>query len=338
MSVTQKDIAELAGVSYATVSRVINSPDSVKPRLAAKVYRAMHELGVEVENSGVTEQKRNSVLVVVDDFTYSLFSLLISGVSEALNEANLSMVLCNSKGEISVEKKYIENACREGYVGIIFVTANDTDEYHKMLEDISIPVVMLNRRLDSLNYDSVQLSHFDTAITAVHTLQKMGHRRIAFLTTEAESTNTRAEKIGFINALFETGISFSEAETHIYTAPLSYEGGSRFAEEFVSEKMDYTALYLIASEHCTGFVSRYQQLGYSIPDNLSIIVLNKVPFLIGSSITITTLEQPAEEMGKKSVELLLRRVQKPNSDKTNVQYNSVLKEGTSIKRLENLVY
>ena len=107
MQITQKEIAKYAGVSCATVSRIMNSPELVKPYLANKVYKAMHELGVEVDGASLSEEKRNSVLVVVSDFSYSLYASLISGVSKALNENHLSMVLCSSDGNIEIEHEYV---------------------------------------------------------------------------------------------------------------------------------------------------------------------------------------------------------------------------------------
>lgn len=333
MQITQKEIAKYAGVSCATVSRIMNSPELVKPYLANKVYKAMHELGVEVDGASLSEEKRSSVLVVVSDFSYSLYASLISGVSKALNENHLSMVLCSSDGNIEIEHEYVMMACREGYVGIIFVTALDTPEYLKMMDNISIPVVMLNRKIDGLNYDSVQLAHFDCAQTAVHYLHKMGHNRIALLTTDIESTNTRDEKIGFMNALANSGLSFAEAEKSVFFEPNTYAGGSDFANRFVHEGLDFTALYLMSSEQCTGFVAKFQQLGKQIPADLSLLVLNRVPILLGSGISITTLDQPSEEMGMKAVELLLKRSANPKSDHTNVQFSATLEAGSSIKVL-----
>ncbi len=333
MQVTQKEIAGHAGVSRATVSRVFNNPDIVKPHLVNKVYKAMHELGVELNGNEISEDKRNNVLVVVKDFTYSLFASLISGVAEALNRERLTMVLCNSNGNIDIEKEYVMMACREGYVGIIFVTALDTPEYRNMLSEISIPVVMLNRKIDGINYDSVQLAHFDSAQTAVRYLQKMGHQRIALLTTKTESTNTRDEKVGFMNALVESGLSFAQAEKSVFYEDMTYADGANFANKFVREGYDFTALYILSSEQCVGFVARFQQLGKKIPDDLSLIALNRVPMLLETGTSITTLDQPSEEMGMKAVELLLKRAANHNIGHTNVQYSATLQEGFSIRKI-----
>ena len=161
----------------------------------------------------------------------------------------------------------------------------------------------------------------------------MGHNRIALLTTDIESTNTRDEKIGFMNALANSGLSFAEAEKSVFFEPNTYAGGSDFANRFVHEGLDFTALYLMSSEQCTGFVAKFQQLGKQIPADLSLLVLNRVPILLGSGISITTLDQPSEEMGMKAVELLLKRSANPKSDHTNVQFSATLEAGSSIKVL-----
>ncbi len=207
-----------------------------------------------------------------------------------------------------------------------------------MMNEISIPVVMLNRKIDGLNYDSVQLAHFDSAQVAVGKLEKMGHRRIALLTTDIESTNTIDEKAGFINAIVKLGFSYHKAESSIFYEPNTYQGGRAFAEKFVEEALDFTAVYFLSSEHCTGFVSRFQQFGKRIPDDLSIIALNKVPMLLGSNVALTTIEQPTNEMGRKAVELLLKRNEKPDRDFINIQYGAVLKEGSSINKVYPYLY
>lgn len=147
------------------------------------------------------------------------------------------------------------------------------------------------------------------------------------------STNTRDEKIGFMNALANSGLSFAEAEKSVFFEPNTYAGGSDFANRFVHEGLDFTALYLMSSEQCTGFVAKFQQLGKQIPADLSLLVLNRVPILLGSGISITTLDQPSEEMGMKAVELLLNRSANPKTDHTNVQFSATLKAGSSIKVL-----
>lgn len=202
-----------------------------------------------------------------------------------------------------------------------------------MLSEISIPVVMLNRKIDGINYDSVQLAHFDSAQTAVRYLQKMGHQRIALLTTKTESTNTRDEKVGFMNALVESGLSFAQAEKSVFYEDMTYADGANFANKFVREGYDFTALYILSSEQCVGFVARFQQLGKKIPDDLSLIALNRVPMLLETGTSITTLDQPSEEMGMKAVELLLKRAANHNTGYTNVQYSATLQEGFSTRKI-----
>ena len=193
MAVTQKEIARRAGVSCATVSRVIRNPAAVRHQLTSQVYAAMRELGVEIKGGELAEEARNNILVVVSDFTYSLYGEFVAGIAGIAAEKGINLVLCNSGGDLSIERASVHNACRGGYAGIIFITAEDTTEYREMVSQATIPVVFLNRKIEGLDYDSVLLAHFETARIAVRHLLEQGHRKIAMLSTDTDSTNTRAE-------------------------------------------------------------------------------------------------------------------------------------------------
>ena len=322
--VTQKEIATQAGVSCATVSRVIRNPQAVRPRLANKVLTVMREMGLEIKGSDLMPEQCINILVVVNDFTYSLYGDFISGISEMTNEKGLNLVLCNSQGDFSVEKKAVSDACRGGYIGIIFVTAEDTLEYREMLSQISIPIVFLNRKIEGLDYDSVLLSHFETARIAIRHLQDMGHRKIAMLSTDSESTNTRAEKAGFIDALLQSGIPYSTAETSIFRYPNTYQGGFHFARRFCSEEMDYTGLYIISSEQTAGFICNTIRRQNRRLKQLQILALNRSPSIVENDPHLLIMVQPVKEMGRKAVEVLLERMREPQRDRMNVQYNALI--------------
>ena len=324
MAITQKEIAARAGVSCATVSRVVRNPQAVRPHLANQVLAVMREMGLEIKGTDLVPEQCIHILVVVNDFTYSLYGGFISGIAEMTNEKGLNLVLCNSQGDISVEKDAVSAACRGGYIGIIFVTAEDTPEYREMLGHISIPIVFLNRKIEGLDYDSVLLSHFETARIATRHLQDMGHRKIAMLSTDSESTNTRAEKAGFIDALLQSGVPYSVAESSIFHYPNTYQGGFHFAQRFCSEGMEYTGLYIISSEQTAGFICNAMRRQNRLLKQLQVLALNRSPSIVENDPRLLTMVQPVKEMGRKAVEVLLERMNEPRRDRMNVLYNALI--------------
>ncbi|MBS6865714.1 MAG: LacI family DNA-binding transcriptional regulator [Oscillospiraceae bacterium] len=329
MSITQKQIAQKAGVSCATVSRVLRSPSSVRRQLSSQVYAAMRELGVKAQSGELLEETRNDILVVVNDFTYSLYGEFITGISNIAAEKGMSITLCNSCGNLSVERNAVNNACRGGYVGIIFVTAEDTTEYREMVAQATIPIVFLNRKIEGLDYDSVLLSHFETARIAVRRLLEEGHQKIAMLSTDIDSTNTRAEKAGFIDALLESGVPYTAAHSGIFYYPNTYRGGYDFACRFNLEKLDYSALYVISSEQTVGLIWNSIQEPKGKFSEVKILALNRSKVLLGQYPNLITMEQPVQEMGRKAVEVLLERAAAPNRDRMNVQYNALFEKKPS---------
>jgi len=324
MPITQKEIAARAGVSCATVSRVIHDPKAVRPPLANKVLAVMRELGLEIKGTDLVPEQCINILVVVNDFTYSLYGGFIAGISELTNERGLNLVLCNSQGDLAIERNAVSAACRGGYIGIIFVTVEDTPQYREMLGHISIPIVFLNRKIEGLDYDSVLLSHFETARVAIGHLQDMGCQKIAMLSTDSESTNTRAEKAGFVDALLQSGVPYSVAESSIFYYPNTYQGGFQFAQRYCREEMDYTGLYIISSEQTAGFICNAMRRQNRLLKRLQILALNRSPSIVESDPNLLTMVQPVKEMGRKAVEVLLERMNEPQRERMNVLYNALI--------------
>ena len=328
--VHQKDIAERAGVSYATVSRVLRSPEKVRPQLTELVHQAMRELGLEVEGGELREARRAyNVLVIVNDLAYSLYSSFLTGIAQNCNERGLSMVICNSGGDIAVEKKAIDTAVRGSYVGVIFMTAEDTQPYRDMIREITIPVVFLNRKIDGMDYDSVLLAHFETAQQAIRSLLKAGHRRIAMLSPDKDTTNVRAERAGYIDALLQSGtVTYPQAEQRIFYLPNSYEGGRQFAKRYTMERMKLDALYVISSEQSIGLINGFLEFMGRMPHELYLLILNRSPVLPGYLPKLAVMEQPVTEMGRRAVDVLMERAAHPDREPMNILFNAIIPEKT----------
>lgn len=323
MQLSQKEIAARAGVSCATVSRVLNAPEKVRPQLANQVYKTMQEMGVEINGSEIRQvQQAHNVLVVVSDMAYSLYSSFLVGISQKCNAQGLDMVVCNSARDLSIEQRAIDTACRGGYVGIIFVTAENTQQYRDMVRQIRIPVVFLNRKIEGTDHDSVLLSHFETACLAVHRLLERGHRHIAMLSTTEESINTRSEKAGYVDTLLRSGlVTYPQAESSIFYHPNSYQGGQEFAGRYLEERMKYDAVYMISSEQAVGVIDGFLGRLGSVPPKLTLMILNRNPTMPNYLSNVIIMEQPVLEMGRKAVEVLLERAAQPERERMDILYN-----------------
>lgn len=323
MSATQKEIAAAAGVSCATVSRLMRTPEMVRPQLASRVYQAMRDLGLEISGTEIRQiRQANNILAVVNDMSYSLYSSFLVGISQMCNTKSLNMVVCNSGGDLAVEQRAVDTACRGGYVGIIFLTADSTLPYKDMISRIQIPVVFLNRKIEGTEHDSILLSHFETACLAVTRLLREGHRHIAMLSTSAESINTRSEKAGYIDTLLRSGlVSYPEAERSIFYHDNTYAGGLEFARRYREERMKYDALYVISSEQAVGLIDGFLQMSGSLPPNLTLLVLNRNPTMPTHLSQVIIMEQPVLEMGRKAVEVLLERAAQPDRERMDILYN-----------------
>ena len=160
--VTQKQIAEMAGVSFATVSRALTHSAKVRPDTLQRIRSAMQALGVNNCDDFFLGRSTLSkmVLVIVGDIATEFFANIVIGISDVLSAQGYSMVLCNSRYDSKVEMERLQSAQDCGYAGIIMITAMETHELVTFLQSAAIPIVLVNRYIRTLDIDVVRIDNY----------------------------------------------------------------------------------------------------------------------------------------------------------------------------------
>ena len=181
--VTQKQIAEMAGVSFATVSRALTHSAKVRPDTLQRIRSAMQALGVNNCDDFFLGRSTLSkmVLVIVGDIATEFFANIVIGISDVLSAQGYSMVLCNSRYDSKVEMERLQSAQDCGYAGIIMITAMETHELVTFLQSAAIPIVLVNRYIRTLDIDVVRIDNYRGGYMAAQYLLEKGHRHIAHL-------------------------------------------------------------------------------------------------------------------------------------------------------------
>ncbi len=329
--ISQRLIAQKAGVSYATVSRALTHSARVSPETMQRIRRAMDELGIEhIEDMFLGRNASSSlVLVVVGDISKEFYANIIIGLSSVLSRHRYNIVLCNSNYDAAVEMEAIQRAQEERYAGIVMITVTESRELVAFLQNTDIPVILVNRYIRSLDLDVVRIDNYRGGYLAAQHLIENGHRRIAHLAGPRNSATAEDRLRGFRHAMIDSDLPMEDS--WVIFGDLSRECGKSFAA-FLAEK-DFTAAYIGNDYMAAGAVHQLLKLGRRIPEDISIICFDDSPLVNEDGLNITCLSCDPTMMGCSTAEILLGRIAEPLGRCVKTIYSPTLIRRQSVKRL-----
>jgi LacI family transcriptional regulator len=266
--VTIRDVAALAEVSPATVSRVLNADPRVAPELHDRVIRAAETLGYRPNSQArsLRTQATKVLGLIISDIQNPFFTALVRGVEDAASERDYSVVLANADEDLAKERRYLEVTAAERMAGVILSPASTKDTRLNLLTDHGIPVVVIDRRIRSAEVDSVTVNNQKAAKDAVAHLISVGCRRIGVISGPPEVSTASDRLAGYRAALRAAGLPL--LPELVVRGDFRIEGGRRAAGEL---------------------------LALDVPPD-------------GLAPPITLIEQPTYEIGRRAADLLLRRI------------------------------
>lgn len=315
-----KDVAEKAGVSVATVSRVINHNPNVKKHLRQRVLQAIEEMGYLP--SGIARSMRNQsvpvVGLIISDIQNPFFTSLVRAVEDVALENDYTVLLCNSDEDPQKEQLYIDVLARERIAGIIIIPSHEN--CCQSLKKLKVPVVLVDRKLKSLKCDSVVLDNVCGAKEAIDHLIEMGHRRIGFVGAPLNVSVGFERFTGYQAALKDHGIPINE--TLIQIGNFKEEGGFQATKKLLEQDPRPTAIFSVNNLMTMGALKAIYEMNLKIPDDISIIGFDDMPWLSLINPPLTAIRQPVYEIGAEAARLLFSRI---NEEIENPPIHLVLK-------------
>ncbi|WP_347321228.1 LacI family DNA-binding transcriptional regulator [Rossellomorea sp. RS05] len=310
--VTIRDVAKKAGVSVATVSRVLNDNGYVGADTRRKVMKAIEELNYSPNEVARSLYKRESRLIglLLPDITNPFFPQLARGVEDELSESGFRLLLGNSDEHVQKEMDYIQTFIQNNVVGIISAT-NHVD-YH-IYDEVKAPLVLLDRTTD--NHPAVYADGREGGRLAARTLIEKGSRKITILKGPAHIKPARDRFQGAIEELSQAEVDFSVLSTTSY----SFEEALGWAKDLFEQFPDTDGV--IASNDIVGIAAIHEALkrGKRIPEEVQIIGYDDIPQSRLSYPTLTTIRQPAYEMGREAARLLITMIRKETVTQSTIQ-------------------
>lgn len=291
-----------------TVSRVINNSGYISQVTRQRVQRAITELGY-VPNAlarGLRFKQTKTIALILTDITNPFFTTLSRGVEDTASEQGFNVIFCNTDEDESEEAEYLNILLQKQVDGILLVPARCSSESISLLQSRSIPVVVLDRRVEGVQVDTVRGDSEEGAYLLMRHLLELGHRRIAILSGPRSITTATDRVAGYHRALADAGLE-ADASLVLYDT-FSYEGGYRMAKLALGATPRPTALLAGNNFIAAGAYSALRDAGLQVPEDLSLAAMDDLPMPIAMDPFLTVAAQPAYEMGRRGTELLLERL------------------------------
>ncbi len=303
------DVARAAGVSTATVSRVLNDHPKVGSQLKARVLQAIKELGYRpsrVARSLRTRRNRVWALIISDIRTGPFFADLVRGVEDVAHGAGYSLFLCNTDEDPAKERAYMELALAENVGGLVLTPSSERTDLSPLI-NARTPFVLADRSLPTAHADTVIVDNVAGAYQAVSHLLAGGFQRIACITGPLQTTTGERRYAGYGKALVEAGHEVDESLVRV--ADFREAGGLQAMRQLLSGSDPPDALFVTNHLMAIGALQAIDEAGLAIPSDIAVVSFDDPPWSTLLRPPLSAVAQPAYDVGVESARLLLSRLE-----------------------------
>ncbi|MDO6706249.1 MULTISPECIES: DNA-binding transcriptional regulator CytR [unclassified Photobacterium] len=306
---TMKDVAQLAGVSTATVSRALMNPEKVSASTRKKVEQAVMDAGYS-PNSLARNLRRNeskTIVAIVPDICDPYFTEIIRGIEEAAMEHGYLVLLGDSGQQKSRENSFVNLVFTKQADGMLLLGTDLPFDISKPEQKNLPPMVMACEFAPELELPTVHIDNLTAAFEAVNYLTQMGHQHIAQITGPDSAMLCQFRAQGYQQALRRAGIELNPAYT--VKSDFTFAGGARAVTTLLSLPEPPTALLCHNDVMAIGAMQQAKRLGIKVPQDLSIVGFDDIQFAEYCDPPLTTVSQPRYEIGRQSMLMLLEILQ-----------------------------
>jgi LacI family transcriptional regulator len=322
-----KDVAAAAGVSLGTVSNVLNRPDRVSPATRERVQRAMIDLGF-VRNESARQLRAGTsrtLAYVMLDASNPFFTDVADGIDAAAGQADLSLMLCNSRNLADRELAHLTLLEQQRVQGILVTPVDPESATLDEVAGRGTPVVIVDRTRSDRSYCSVAVDDVLGGRLAVEHLVDRGHSRIAYIGGPATLGQVRDRWQGARDACAAADLpddALIEISTTALTVAEGREAGQRLAG--LPARRRPTAAFCANDLLALGLLQQAIGSGLRVPDQLAIVGYDDIDFAAAAAVPLTSVRQPRQELGRTAAELVLEEATNPRHSHRQVVFTPEL--------------
>ncbi|WP_085577464.1 MULTISPECIES: LacI family DNA-binding transcriptional regulator [unclassified Pseudomonas] len=327
---TIKDVAALAGISYTTVSHVVNKTRPVSEEVRLKVEAAIKSLDY-VPSAVARSLKAKTTATIgllVPNSLNPYFAELARGIEDYCERNGYCVILCNSDDDPEKQRNYLRVLLEKRIDGLIVASAGGDDGLVQGLTGVKTPMVIVDRGLDGVDADLVRIDHEYGAYLATRHLLELGHRDIATIGGPVSTSVAQMRLAGFRRAMDEAGVAVSPGR--VLESDFTSTGGYN-AAALLLEGNPPTAIFAGNDMIGIGVLRAAAERNVRVPTELSVIGFDDIQMSRYVYPALTTVGQSILQLGEMAAEVLLRRIASPSlaTDQRIVTPSIVLRESTA---------
>lgn len=311
--VTMADVAKLANVSKSTVSQYLNKRyDYMGEKTKKRIEEAIQELGYQANFVARSlKQKRTSTIgVIVANILHAFSTQVIRAIEDVCNDKDMHVIVCNADDDPEKEKKYIEMLRAKQVDGlIVFPTGGNMELYERMVQE-QYPLIFVDRKVEGIGVDNFLLDNEGAVFSAVDHFIEHGHKQIGMITTSLiRNVTSRVERTeAFKKALLSHGVEPVEA----FIKGLEVNEIQHGLTEMLAMESPPTAILAGNDLSLIEILRFINDQKIRIPEQLALIAIDDISFASIYQPSISTVSQPAFQIGKEAAQLLLEKIEKSN--------------------------
>lgn len=306
-NITLKDVAELAGVSVATVSRVLNGLSGYSEETHAKVLKIVETTGYQrnAVARNLKTKKTNSIAVLLPKVETTYYTAIMNGIEDAALKSGYSVMICHVGDSGNRTKEYIRMLGERQVDGIIGCSLPPKEDIDALLYESRIPSVLVSTLSCAFHVPFVKVDDFRAEYAATEYMIHKGHRKIAFLSGTLGDVVAGLPRLeGYRKALADNALEYDESFV-AYTG-FSYESGVEAMNQLLDRRNGFTAVVACSDEVAIAAIAAGYAKGLSVPQNFSVIGYDNTHLAEMSIPPLTTVSQPLYRMGTEAFEMLLQ--------------------------------
>ncbi|MFT4416615.1 LacI family DNA-binding transcriptional regulator [Fredinandcohnia humi] len=314
MKVTIIDVATHAGVSKATVSRVINKNPNVNEEIRQKVLHSIEELGY-LPNAFAKNLAKNTSNVfglILPDITNPYFPILARGIEDASHRLGYSLFIANTDNNPDIEQEYIDKFISQQVAGIILISSSLDELKVKKLSELSIPFVLCDRFIMDSPFDTVSIDNYKASYEVVKHLINKGHKDICHLSGPLNVQSANRRKQGYVDAIKE-----NDLEPCILYGDFNFESGYQLMKTILEDK-NPSAVFAGNDLIALGAMNAIQEAGLTVPEDISVIGCDDILFAQMSRPKLSSISIPAYQIGVTAVDMMVDRIKGVSTQPRNL--------------------
>jgi len=297
--VTLLDVARIAGVSTATVSRALERPQTVAETTRARVMEAVAACGYSpnVVARSLRKQETRLITILLSDVTNPFFNEIVRGIEQVARENGYSVLLADSENDPGQENAYGRLLATKRTDGMILLNGRMPAGLQLPVEkSVDAPIVVACEYLPNVDMPTVQIDNIAAAKQATAHLVGLGHRRIGFITGPVWNVLSRDRLYGYRDAILEGGLEFDQAL--VVNGDFSIQSGIAATKSLLALPAPPTAIFASNDEMAFGAIRAVRDAGLRVPADISVVGFDDIRFAAFVDPPLTTIRQPGQEIGR----------------------------------------